>query len=159
MASPLTLGMNDLGVDKWATTRPDALMTALGFLNGRPALFTPWKSKSGDNDTLPIDDIPEDDRLPVELLWHQAVAVAAMTEGLWVKDVVTDGVPGMLLADNVGLGKTVEIMGLIAMIVQTRQSEQSADGVRAPIIGQLPLSIAPQPSLHPAVVVAGRDLC
>lgn len=32
-------------------------------------------------------------------------------------------VPGMLLVDSVGLGKTIEMMGLIAMILQMRQAE------------------------------------
>lgn len=136
MATPLTLGTKDLGVDKWAGTTPERLMTALGFLNGRPALFAPWKSKSGDHDAKSVEDIPADDREPLGLLWHQAVADAAMTECFWTETPIPGGSSGVLLADNVGLGKTVEIMGLIAMIVQTRKSEQQVGGVRAPIIGE-----------------------
>lgn len=146
IVSDLALGTNDLGVEKWATTRPEDLMTALGFLKGRPALFLPWKSHSGDHDGRSGDEIPEDDRESIGLLWHQAVADAAMAECFWVEGPVPEGVPGVLLADNVGLGKTVEIMGLIAMIVQTRQSEQHAGGVRAPILGEcLHISISPAP--------------
>lgn len=128
----------DLGVQKWALVPEEALMTYLGFLEGRPALFAEWRSKRGGDGSnwKTIKDIPVGDREAIVLLWHQAVAVAALTEAFWTEHAVDEGVPGVLLADNVGLGKTVELMGLIAMIIQTRMGEDNSSGVRANILSE-----------------------
>lgn len=132
---PVEFEAGDLGVAKWAQWPIEDLLTHLGFLGGRPVLFAKWRSQRGEQKYL--DDVEKGDRAPVALLWHQAVAVAAMSEGFWTEKPLTHGLPGMLLADNVGLGKTVEIMALIAMIIQTRSAEQQKGGVRANIIGEL----------------------
>lgn len=135
LAMPLDLGGVDLGVEKWARMPVEKVMKILGFPRHRPTLFAPWRSKSCqeyDN----FEHLPEDDREAITLHWHQAVADAALTECFWTKVPVAGGVPGVLLADNVGLGKTLEIMGLIAMIVQTRIAELAGGGVRAKIISE-----------------------
>lgn len=129
---PIQFEAGDLGVAKWASWSLPDLLTHLGFLGGRPVLFAEWRSKRGDQKYM--EDVEESDRAAVGLMWHQAVANAAMSEGYWTEKAVKGGVPGMLLADNVGLGKTVEIMGLIAMIIQTRSAEQQEGGVRANIL-------------------------
>lgn len=136
LAIPLDFGTVDLGVKKWARMPITELMNTLGFLNSRPALFALWTARYE-----PHADSPQINE-PIHLMWHQAVAVAAMSEQFWTQRPVPGGagVPGVLLADNVGLGKTVEILALIAMVVQTRKSETHTDGVRAPIIGESSLS-------------------
>lgn len=131
---PIELEAGDLGVAKWAQWSLEDLLTHLGFLGGRPVLFAGWRSQRGDQKYL--EEIEEGDRAPVALMWHQAVGVATMSEGYWTEKPVKGGIPGMLLADNVGLGKTVEIMALIAMIIQTRSAEQQQRGVRANILGE-----------------------
>lgn len=134
----------DLGVQKWARTPNDVLMTHLGFLGGRPALFAAWRSRRGGDGSnwKSLDDIPHADREAITLLWHQAGAVAALSELFWTEKVVDGGVPGVLLADNVGLGKTVELMGLIAMIVQTKMAEDNPSGVRANILSESDQSLS-----------------
>lgn len=134
LAFPSQLEPGDLGVSKWAQWDLQRLCNHLGFLAGRPALFAEWRSRSGME--VYLEDVQEDDREEFALLWHQAVAIAAMSEGFWTPKTEPDGVPGMLLADTVGLGKTVEMMGLMAMIIQTRQAERQEAGVRANIISE-----------------------
>lgn len=132
---PVSLEGNDMGVAKWARMDVPTIMTRLGFLGGRPTLFAAWRSRSGLHREL--NEIPDADREFIMLLWHQAVAVAALTEAFWTAEPVDGGVPGVLLADTVGLGKTIELIGLIAMLVQTRMAELlRSGGLRAAILGE-----------------------
>lgn len=136
LVAPCELEGGDLGVAKWAKWDLDRLCNHLGFLSGRPALFAAWRSKSGIE--VYLEDVEEADREEFVLMWHQVVANAAMSEGFWTSAPVSEpgAVPGMLLADSVGLGKTVEMMGLMAMIIQTRQAELQEKGVRAHVISK-----------------------
>lgn len=134
LVMPALFEPGDLGVAAWKDWDYDRLCNHLGFLEGRPTLFEPWRPKSGLEECL--DDVKEEDRDYFGLQWHQAAAGAAMTHGYWTMKPVVGGVPGMLLADTVGLGKTVEIIALIAMVVQTRQAEQQEAGVRSKILGE-----------------------
>lgn len=155
MILPAELGPGDLGVAKWAQWDLQRLLNHLGFMSGRPALFAEWRPRSGLAFELDLEleellkSVKEEDREYFKLLWHQAVGIAALSEGYWVPKAVRGGMPGMLLADTVGLGKTVEVLGLIAMIVQTRQAEIQEAGVRASVISEyIPLHILPAPALR-----------
>ena len=57
------------------------------------------------------------------LLWHQLVGVASMANKVWSSE-CTDLAYGMLLADEVGVGKTAQVMGFIAFTQLVYQLEQ-----------------------------------
>lgn len=67
------------------------------------------------NYTAPKSESESDDtHIPNELEWHQQVAIAACLP-LFFSD-STAAPSGVLLADDVGVGKTLEAFGLIATL-------------------------------------------
>ncbi|KAG1905166.1 P-loop containing nucleoside triphosphate hydrolase protein [Suillus fuscotomentosus] len=113
-------GSNDLGVDNFRSLDDTALNRLLNFPDGRPALFARFRSlsrKSAWDDGAEkefVDGNP--DMQPLSLLWHQRVGIASIVEKIWQKD-QTNAVPGILLADEVGVGKTAQVMGSIAFMI------------------------------------------
>lgn len=65
---------------------------------------------------------------PLSLLWHQRVGVAALADKMWLKKENLGGVPGVLVADEVGVGKTALMMGAIAMIIDAYWAQEVAAG-------------------------------
>lgn len=57
-----------------------------------------------------------------------------MAAHMW-REKAEDDVPGMVLADAVGIGKTAQVMGLIALTQQVYMAEQEAK-TRPPLIGE-----------------------
>lgn len=53
---------------------------------------------------------------PLSLLWHQHVSIASIIEKIWQTDNI-NSVPGVLLADEVGVGKTAQVIGTIAFMI------------------------------------------
>jgi len=55
----------------------------------------------------------------LSLLWHQRVGVAALVEKIWQADATDaeDNQPGVLIADEVGVGKTVLTVGALAFMI------------------------------------------
>ncbi|KAG2034285.1 hypothetical protein BDR03DRAFT_1013621 [Suillus americanus] len=57
------------------------------------------------------------DMEPLALLWHQRVGIAAIVDKIWSATKTDERVPGILIADEVGIGKTALTMGFIAFII------------------------------------------
>ncbi|KAG1727539.1 P-loop containing nucleoside triphosphate hydrolase protein [Suillus lakei] len=93
----------------------------LQFPDGRPTLFAKFRSISRkctwDDGVSHLFVKENKDMLPLTLLWHQRVGVAALVTKFWQAEESPDGMPGVLIADEVGLGKTVLVMGTIAFII------------------------------------------
>jgi hypothetical protein len=111
----------DLGVDGWREMDNDKLNHLLQFPGGKPALFAEYRSKTGlcAWDEASASKFVEDneDMEPLALLWHQRVGVAAMVDKIWSAKKSDDEVPGILIADEVGVGKTALTMGFIAFLI------------------------------------------
>lgn len=124
---------SDLDVDYFQHLDDTALNNLLHFPEGRPSLFAQFRSISRKCawDGLLEKDFSKNnpDMLPVTLLWHQRVGVAALVRKFWEVEKHRGGVPGVLIADEVGVGKTALIMGTIAFIIHAYWAEQL---VRAP---------------------------
>ncbi|KAF9494556.1 hypothetical protein BDN71DRAFT_1507539 [Pleurotus eryngii] len=58
------------------------------------------------------------------LLWHQLAGTHAMVGKMWTEK-LADKPPGTLLADNVGVGKTAQVMACIAFIQQVYLIERA----------------------------------
>lgn len=119
---------SDLDVDSFQHLDDTALNNLLHFPEGRPSLFAQFHSISCKCawDELLERDFSKDnpDMLPVTLLWHQRVGVAALVKKFWEVEKHRGGVPGVLIADEVGVGKTALIMGTIAFIIQAYWTAQ-----------------------------------
>lgn len=150
------LELTDLGVENFAQHSEEALATLLNFPDGRPTLFAKLRSTSGlcawDGDNAHQFFPGNPDMRPLSLLWHQLVGIASIVDKTFTANPVEGGLPGVLIADAVGLGKTSLIMGTIAFIIDAfyvqeavagrkvggkllHASASSADVRLAPIIG------------------------
>lgn len=141
-------GLPDLGVAKFARCSEATLSSLLNFPDGCPTLFTKLRSSSGlcawdANDSKKF--MPGNpDMKPLRLLWHQLVGVASIVDKAFSIEPVEAGIPGILVADAVGVGKTALTMGVIAFIIDAFYVQEAAAGNR--VGGKL---------LHPDVPGAG----
>ncbi|KAK0472569.1 P-loop containing nucleoside triphosphate hydrolase protein, partial [Armillaria novae-zelandiae] len=135
--------IGDMGVEAWAEKTEDALKDILRWPQGRPAEFNPFL-----NNTLVdyweepdyMKNIPPEgdtDNRPNTLFWHQLVGIVALINMMWTAEESVDGVEGAILADAVGLGKSAQIMGMLAFIMAARRS-QLAGKEPPPVIKNLP---------------------
>ncbi|RXW11953.1 hypothetical protein EST38_g13902, partial [Candolleomyces aberdarensis] len=129
----------DMGVKKYSKTTTEALCNLLDFKDERPinwnshrsphVAVNPWKAPdefAEDKLTAGGPDAPR----PLQMLWHQLVGVACMTELMFVDS--KKFVPGFILADGTGLGKTGQTFGVISLVQQVRSCEIA--GTRRPPI-------------------------
>jgi hypothetical protein len=131
----------DLGVGKFSRKSPKELEALLGWPRSRPPIFAEYRSRTGRNewnDNKKFSD-SDPDIEPLALLWHQMCGVTAIVDKIWTRD--EEKVPGIFLADAVGLGKTAQVMAVIAMIIQVWMAEklgrEGKPEVRPPVIGKL----------------------
>jgi hypothetical protein len=131
---------DDLGVEAESKMSVDALMAVLG-LRGKSSLpwmnqyrhrlpvpaWTEGKSKSEvrsifqqvhDAAASDYKNVPED-WTRLRLNWHQLVGIVAV-----LSKTFGAGIPaGILISDDVGVGKTAQSLGVIAMMMHYRQQE------------------------------------
>ncbi|TFK60422.1 P-loop containing nucleoside triphosphate hydrolase protein [Pluteus cervinus] len=150
----------DLGVEDFVRFDESQLSSLLALTDNRPIHWNPLRSedsaKSPWNDadvSIYIEGSPG--VKPLQLLWHQMVGVASMVSKLWTE---TEGVrpPGVLLADAVGVGKTAQVMAVIAFIQHVYMSETlKKDYSRPPIITNKPyfMGRGPVPNLPHLLVL------
>jgi hypothetical protein len=131
---------DDLGTGEFATKSEGELMTLLAWPQGRPPIFAKYQSVHGwtEWDDDHVQKFAEEnasinpEMKLLKLIWHQLGGVSSIFSKLWT---ACDGhVPGMLLADGVGLGKTTQVMGTIAGIIQVWKGEQIQPQVRPPLL-------------------------
>lgn len=111
----------DLGVEIESNLSHVDLGQNLGFFNGTPLLFnihrhtgglTPW------DDPTAFEGADQDDAfIPFSLRWHQLTGVHAVLRRLFTKE-PTPGDLGMLIADDVGLGKTLQCLAIVATLTE-----------------------------------------
>jgi hypothetical protein len=131
----------DLGVAEFKHSSLDQLCSLLQMPDGRPPVFnatlatnrlrTPWD--------CPNHKFPEDERTEnCALLWHQIGGVAALAKRAWLKKQLpsTLQTPGTMLADGVGVGKTLQMLTFIGMTMCVYAAEQQKGAPRPPLIGK-----------------------
>ncbi|KAK0197634.1 P-loop containing nucleoside triphosphate hydrolase protein [Armillaria mellea] len=135
--------IGDMGVEAWAKQTEEALLQLLRWPNGRPGEFNPcineslvdvWEDTEYANKVPPEGDA---ENTPTKLFWHQLVGITALVNMMWTVDERPDGVEGAILADEVGLGKSAQIMGMLAFIMAARRM-QLAGKEPPPVIKDLP---------------------
>ena len=110
----------DMGVTKFRTVNDQELMKLLNFPEGRPVLFAKYRHKdtmttAWDNPGHSMWRDGADDLQPLRLLWHQLCSVASFVDGVFQRH--GKRVSNRLLADDVGIGKSAQVMGMIAFLI------------------------------------------
>ena len=116
----------DPGVEVEYSMTPEALATNLGYVNGLPRIFnryrhragvTPWDFKSA---ALFQDEAAKEnpDMSPFVLHWHQLAGVHAIIRNIFSAQPGPGNFQGMLIADDVGLGKTCQSICVIGFLVE-----------------------------------------
>lgn len=127
---------SDMGVTKYRKMGDQELMDLLDFPEGRPILFAKFRHK--DTMTTPWDKPSHkmweeggEELLPLRLLWHQLCGVASIVDGIFKPK--GKRVRNRLLADDVGIGKSAQVMGVIAFLILVWYLEKKK-AARPPII-------------------------
>jgi hypothetical protein len=124
----------DPGVEVESTMAPILLSQNLGFVNNLPILFNAYKHNGG---VTPWDDPiafqnpgllkTNEEFTPNQLRWHQLAGVHAVLRRLLSQE--PSRTPcGMLVADEVGLGKTIQSLAILAWLTECagRQSKKGS---------------------------------
>ena len=135
------LGGGDPGVEVEATMPSEVLCTNLGFVQSRPLLFNSHKHRGG---ATPWDDrgafreaATSNAFTPNVLHWHQIAGVHAILRRLLSKK-SSKSIPGILIADEVGLGKTLQSLATISWLTEC-VGRQKKTGITLPPIYSKPL--------------------
>ncbi|KAG8711489.1 hypothetical protein FRC08_015832 [Ceratobasidium sp. 394] len=110
-------GDQDIGMDELASLTPEELWTSLGL---------PGASQ------FPFAEPGGPTKQPARPRWHQVAGVLAILKRAFTGELGQSACPTML-CDDVGLGKTLQIIGTISTIAHMReQQERRADKVFVP---------------------------
>ncbi|KAG2122464.1 P-loop containing nucleoside triphosphate hydrolase protein [Suillus bovinus] len=150
--------------DGWREMDNDKLNHLLQFPGGKPALFAELRSKTGlcawDADAASTFVRENEDMEPLFLLWHQRVGVAAIVDKIWGSALNEGNTPGILIADEVGVGKTALTMGTIAFVIDAYWVQEVAAGRGKPAGATASINLTnlrPAPILAERPYFAGRD--
>jgi hypothetical protein len=114
----------DLGVEYEVKLDSKTLWTRLGFEGGIPFQFNSHRHKTGalawDNLSM-FSDANSSDLEKLQLHWHQLCAVHAIVRKTFTDQASSDGCTGLLIADEVGLGKTAVSIAVIAFLNHARR--------------------------------------
>ena len=137
----------DLGIEEEAGMDAETLATRLGFFKDKlPAQFnryrhrmgrTPWSNPSDFEGAGTSSELSEN-LTPLALHWHQLAGIHSIIRTVFAANSMQgDGTckTGMLVCDEVGLGKTAMAISTIAFLNQVLFSGQK--GSPPPILGEL----------------------
>jgi hypothetical protein len=122
---PFDFGANSEGADPGteveATMAPELLSQRLGFRSNIPLLFNTHKHSGGitpwDSPKL-FENIEDNEALtPNELHWHQLSGIHGILRRL-LSQSPSHARPGVLVADEVGLGKTLQSLGILSWLAE-----------------------------------------
>ncbi|TFK31185.1 P-loop containing nucleoside triphosphate hydrolase protein, partial [Crucibulum laeve] len=113
----------DLGVEMEIHLSPDELSESLGFTSGLPFLFNPKRHRAGFNQwddekyfSLGEPEYLEGDISDSTLHWHQTAGVHSIIRNMFSETPEPEKCTGMLIADEVGLGKTAVTITTLAFL-------------------------------------------
>lgn len=137
----------DTGVEYEAGMSPTQLAENLGFVQGIPFMFNNHRRVDGLNSwTSPTAFIENDENIPflvnLDLHWHQLVAVHAIIRKCFAETPSSDLCTGVLVSDEVGLGKTYQAATVIAVLADAAMRQIAVVHVVPPILSKHLHSIA-----------------
>ncbi|KAG9077291.1 hypothetical protein FRC06_008994, partial [Ceratobasidium sp. 370] len=96
---------HDIGVDEYSSMGPEDMERLLGLGETGQFPFAPPPSEAADGSPAP----------PLKPRWHQLVGCGKMLSGFFTQEPGGEPQPTML-CDEVGVGKTLQIIGVISML-------------------------------------------
>ncbi|KAG6883167.1 hypothetical protein C0993_007539 [Termitomyces sp. T159_Od127] len=136
----------DFGMEVEAGMKPVQLCLALGFLTGLPPIFAKYRHRTGANawdDYSLFDNAEEDLKAGIltkfHLHWHQLAGVHSIIRSLFTDQPSTHPC-GVLVGDEVGLGKTAQSIALISFFILTATA-QSTKRLVPKVIRTCPISL------------------
>lgn len=129
----------DFGVEIEAAMTLAEVEMNLGLVNGLPFLFNTTRRSNGENFwDFPLKPEEEDGAGEVEdfrLHQHQLNGVHAVIRQVFHKQISTDACHGVLNADEVGLGKTLQSIAVCALLIDAVNRQQTGAPL-PPLIGE-----------------------
>lgn len=133
----------DTGAEHEAKMTRIQLGSSLGFLTRRPLLFNVCRHKAGLTTWMSPDAFAltgEEKELPshlesLRLHWHQLSGVHAIIRMIFTPEPERDHCTGVLVADEVGLGKTYQSATVIAFLADT-YNRQRGGYAPPPLLGR-----------------------
>lgn len=130
----------DLGMELEKDLSPESLSSNLGFRHGLPLQFLNLRHKQGltawQHSELFGTSPPPDCMAPMQLHWHQIAGVHSLARSVFTATPATNGnPPGMLICDEVGLGKTALSISILAFLNQTAVLQEQG-GALPPFLGE-----------------------
>ncbi|KAG8678439.1 hypothetical protein FRC08_017778, partial [Ceratobasidium sp. 394] len=113
---------HDIGVEEFSSTGPEDIRRLLGLGETGQFPFAPPASEAADGSLAP----------PLRPQWHQLVGCAKMLDGFFTTERREEPQP-TLLCDEVGVGKTFQLIGLISMLAHIIEL-QRADKPLPPLL-------------------------
>lgn len=135
-----------LGIGVESTLSPSSLASNLGFPNGLPLTFSSHRHQGGltawDNpDLFEPDELMKNQQMePISLHWHQLAGVHAIVRMLFTEKPAPGRCCGVLVADEVGLGKTFQAataMAFFSDLVIRQELRNTQSAPKPPIIRKL----------------------
>ena len=132
----------DTGVQNEAGMSPKKLAFELGFLNDIPLLFQNDRRVDGLNEWANPEAFEQSNAsnasmlTPLELHWHQLAGVHAIIRTCFTKDPSPTHCTGVLIADEVGLGKTYQAATVIAFLADAALRQKAAIQTMPPILSK-----------------------
>ncbi|KAF5370979.1 hypothetical protein D9615_010044 [Tricholomella constricta] len=122
----------DFGMELEAKMTPASLALSLGFKTGLPPSFNLLRDRSGISpwdDPLTFAD-PKADPLPCNLSklclhWHQLAGVHSIVRSIFTEVADPSHTTGVLVGDEVGLGKTAQAISTIAFLMQVIRLQET----------------------------------
>jgi hypothetical protein len=135
---------SDPGVEIESSMSPTMLAKNLGFPRGLPLLFNRYRSRDGlspwDSDCAHLfdDDAAHnnEDMIPFVPHWHQLAGTHAIFRKVFSSKQNKDACTGMLIADDVGLGKTCQATMVIAALADAVQLQNNKETL-PPLLGAM----------------------
>jgi hypothetical protein len=137
--------MGDFGMEIEANMDPKQLARALGFKHRLPFSFNLYRHNLGtslwDNESLFKLHADADQPLPqyiefLKLHWHQLAGVHSIVRSVFLEQPDNSHPTGVLIADEVGLGKTAQSITFIAFMNQILYVQSKGLSL-PPIIGKI----------------------
>lgn len=122
----------DLGMEVEWNLDPEMLAEALGFLRkSLPHQFTTIRHAAGANEWQNPQRFEGPENLsnlkPLTLHWHQLAGVHSIIRNIFTKKRKSKHCTGMLIADEVGLGKTALAISVIAFLNQSARVQDKGE--------------------------------